>query len=99
MSRIAPIKTRLIEASLLKKGFTKDSTHHEMLWLEVREKRTSIRTRISHGEDEYDASLLKQMEKQLKLSGRRDFFLGLVKCPVSGQDYLGELRQRGELHI
>ncbi len=99
MSKMTPIKTRLIEASLLKKGFKKDNTHHKMLWLHIGDRRTSIHTRISHGEEEYGVSLLKQMHKQLKLRGRNEFFLGLLTCPTSGDQYLDELKQGGELRI
>src|SRR3972149_3791095 len=53
-----PRKTKVIRAALLKKGFIGDETHHEIFWLVVDGKKTSIRTRISHGAKEYGDELL-----------------------------------------
>jgi len=53
-----PRKTRAIRAALLSKGFMADDTHHEMFWLVVDGRKSSIRTRISHGVAEYGDNLL-----------------------------------------
>src|SRR5205807_6554339 len=89
--------TREIKQALLDKGFEEQSTHHEMYWLRVRGKRTSIRTRISHGKREYGDSLLAQMARQLKL--QRDEFEDLVDCPLTAEGYIALLVERGEIQL
>jgi len=54
--------------ALLKKGFNRHETHHTMLCLVVEGKKTSIRTRISHGQSKADDWLLRKIAKQLHLS-------------------------------
>jgi len=85
-------KTREIKSSLLVKGFQQESTHHEMYWLYISGKRTSIRTRISHGASEYDDKLLGLMAKQLKL--RRNEFDEFIECPLTIEEYLKLLIER-----
>jgi hypothetical protein len=88
-------KTKDIKTGLLAKGFEQEITHHEMYWLYVRGRRTSIRTRISHGAAEYNDKLLGLMAKQLKL--RRSEFDDLIECPLSGEDYTKLLAERGHV--
>jgi len=104
MSRLPPIKTSLIENSLLKKGFVKDNTHHKMFWLRVGNRNSRIYTRTSHGQKECDPSLLKAIQKQLKLRkddtflpNPNEFLRGFLECPVSGDEYVKKLRLLGEL--
>jgi len=92
-----PIKTLLIERSLLKKGFVKDNRHHKVFWLYDGDRKTTVHTQISHGKKEYDSGLLKAMQKQLRLTGHNEFFQGLLKCPVSGDQYLDKLRMQGDV--
>jgi len=78
-----------IESSLSKKGFRKDESHHHLYFLYVGGKRSSIRTKISHGSKykTYDVSLLSAMKKQLKfdsLNQLRDF----ISCTVTEKQYL-----------
>jgi hypothetical protein len=68
-----------------------------MYWLCVHGKRTSIRTRISHGAKEYGDSLLGEMARQLKLR-RRDFD-DLIDCPLTAEGYLGLLAKGGHLKL
>lgn len=86
-------KTDKLDKALTKKGFRKESTHHEMYWLFVGERRSEIRTRISHGKKEYGDPLLGQMAKQMKL--RRSQFDDFVECPLSQEDYINLLQQQG----
>jgi len=106
MSKLPPVKTRLIENSLLKKGFVKDNRHHKMFWLHVGNRNTSIYTRTSHGQKECDPSLLKAMQKQLRLTRDEkllprpnEFFRGFIECPVSGDQYVDKLKQLGRLSV
>jgi hypothetical protein len=78
-------KTSDMESSLLAKGFVRVDTHHEMYWLHVGGRKTSIRTRISHGMREYSDNLLSQMAKQLKL--KRKELDELIECPLSAEAY------------
>lgn len=88
-------KTKDIKKSLLAKGFQQESTHHEMYWFYIGEKRTSVRTRISHGATEYDDKLMGLMARQLKL--RRSEFDDLIKCPLSGEGYSKLLIEQGHV--
>lgn len=90
---MSPRPTRKIQASLLKKGFVEDDTHHCMFWLMVNGKRSRVRTRYSHGERECNDWVQGQMAKQLSLS--RKEFEDLIDCPLKRETFLGLLRDRG----
>jgi len=90
-------KTHIIRNALLNKGFQISERHHEMYRLHIGGKKTSIRTRLSHGSAECDDGLLGLMAGQLKL--RRRELNSLIDCPMSGEDYLGILLQRGYLKL
>ena len=92
---MTPRKTRDLERGLLGKGFARDNTHHEMYWLHVAGKRTSVRTRISHGAREYGENLLGQMARQVGL--RRGEFDDLIECPMTEDEYVGLLVERGRI--
>ena len=96
-NRLAPIKTRMIERSLLEKGYARGQSRHKKFWLRVGDRDTGIFTVISHGLDEYPVGLLKAMQKQLRLTGKTRLFQGLLDCSATGQQYLAELERRGEL--
>jgi tRNA/tmRNA/rRNA uracil-C5-methylase (TrmA/RlmC/RlmD family) len=95
---VSTIKTKDIESALLKKGFRRDYTHHEYLWLYVGGRKTNVRTRLSYGESEYGDSLLAQVKKQLGLSNKQQL-LDLVKCPLSHAAYVAILQQSGAITI
>jgi hypothetical protein len=86
-------KTKDIRKSLLVKGFQETNTHHEMYWLYVGTRKTSVRTRISHSESEYGDRLLNQMAKQVGLN--RAEFDELIECPLSRDEYVQLLKTRG----
>ena len=92
---MSPRRTRDLAAALLRKGFGRDNTHHEMYWLYVGGKRTSVRTRISHGAREYGDSLLGQMARQLGLT--RSEYDDLIECPMGGTEYVRLLTERGRI--
>jgi hypothetical protein len=85
-------KTRDLEAALTQKGFRPKEGDHTFYFLYVNEKKTSIRTKISHGIDEYGPGLLSQMSKQLHLPPQD--FHGFVECPISYRQYLHRLVQQ-----
>ena len=94
---MSTFKTRDIRKSLLDKGFEKNSSHHEMYWLHIEGRKTSVRTRLSHGSTEYGDNLLGQMAAQLRL--RRRQLDELVECPMSGKDYIDHLVRHGHVRF
>ena len=86
-----------IETSLSKKGFVLKQSHHRFYTLYIDGKRTSIRTRLSHGAKEYDDHLLGQMSKQVKLT--KEQVLELIDCPMSEERYKEILIDSGFVKI
>lgn len=94
-----PRKVKDIAAPLLKKGFVvKTSGHHAQYYLHVEGKKTHIKTYLSHGKgsNEYGASLMKAVKKQLcfKEDADAERFLD---CPMSAVQYVELLRRQGNL--
>ena len=87
------IKTNALASALLSKGFRRDNTHHQYLWLYVGGKKTSVRTCLSHGIPEYGDDLLAKVKKQLRVS--KPQLLDLVACPLSYDKYVAHLVQSG----
>ena len=83
-----------IERALLAKGFRYSNRDHRYLVLYVGDKPRNVRTKISHGGPDYGDSLLSQVQRQLRLPTKRTL-LDLIDCPMSGDDYLGILREQG----
>lgn len=92
-----PRKTRTMRAAFLSKGFIADETHHEMFWLVVGGKKTSIRTRISHGASEYGDQLLALMSRQIGLS--KSELYRLIDCPMNGEKLRTILVERGKVRM
>lgn len=92
-----PRKTRTMRSAFLSKGFISDETHHEMFWLVVGGKKTSIRTRISHGAKEYDDQLLTLMSRQIGLS--KNELYRLIDCPMDGERLKKLLVERGKVRL
>ena len=90
-------KARDIRQALTGKGFRVVEAHHEMLWLFVQGKKTSIRTRLSHGSSEYDDGLLGLMAKQLKL--KRGDLDRLIECPLTENEYVNGLINDGHVRL
>ncbi len=88
-------KTRDIAAALLKKGFEERSSHHKIFYLCICGKITGVHTFLSHGVNEYNADLLTKMRAQLHLSGKE--LDDLIRCPLSGEEYVTLLVERGVL--
>ncbi len=96
MLRLTVIKTRDIKSALLSKGFKVEESHHEFLWFYHNDKRTHIKTRISHGIEEYGPDLISAMKKQLKLNSKREIE-DLLNCPMKEAEYIELLMKNGEL--
>lgn len=87
--------TREIERALLRKGFAFRDNHHRFLHFLHHGEPTGLRTHLSHGVDEYGASLLAKVSKQLYLSKAE--LLRLIDCEMSGEEYAALLAERGIL--
>ena len=90
------IKTRKIALSLQNKGFEAEETHHTYFWFYHNDQRTHIKTKISHGSNEYGDNLLSAMQKQLKLNSKKEL-LDLINCPMSQEDYIRLLTNKNEI--
>lgn len=92
------MKTSKIAASLLKKGFVQKETHHSYYFLFVNGKKTSIRTRLSHGSKEYSSGLLSTMKKQLGMETMNELE-DFINCPMSGEAYVELLLKRNIIKL
>jgi predicted HD phosphohydrolase len=85
---VATYETEKFRKALLAKGFVEDTTHHHMYWYCLDGKKTSVRTRTSHGEKQFDDSLLSMRRKQLgNLS--KEQMIDFIECPFTAE----QLRQ------
>ena len=66
-----------------------------MFWFYDGKKKTSIRTRMSSGVREIDSHLINCMAKEVRL--RKDEFLALVECRLSGADYLKKMKEEQQI--
>ena len=94
---MSTISSKNIESALLSKGFRRDNTHHEYLWLYVDGKKTTVKTWLSHGIREYGDDLLAQVKKQLGIS--KNQLIALVHCPLGHADYVRHLRDTGRIIV
>lgn len=91
-----PRAKRLVEASLVAKGFQQANTHHRyFVYYTVAGVKTAVRTYTSQGSGEIDDYLLGQMSKQCKVT--KADFLQLVDCPLSQVGYEALLQQNGHI--
>jgi len=99
---MASRKARDIAGALLRKGFRRDDNHHKYYFLYVGDRKTSVRTKLSHGSEgsvEYGDKLLSQIQKQLRFGTDKKRFYGLLDCPMSGEEYLEYLRQNNHVRV
>jgi hypothetical protein len=94
---VKPRKAAEIQAALTLKGFRLDNTHHHFYWFFHGNRKTSIRTFVSHGIKEYGSSLLTNVRKQMKLAGNQlDEF---IDCDMSGEAYRELLIANGHIKV
>jgi len=92
---VSEVRVSRIATALRRKSFETYKSHHLMYWLVVKGQRTAIRTRISHGERKADDWLLGQIARQLHLSKQE--LEDLIDCPLSGEQYVRLMVERGHL--
>jgi hypothetical protein len=88
-----------IQSGLEAKGFRlAPARDHEYLHLYVQGRKTHVFTKLSRGTRyrDYGDALLKRVKQQLRLANLGEL-RDLVRCPMSGKDYVRLLYQRGEL--
>jgi predicted RNA binding protein YcfA (HicA-like mRNA interferase family) len=78
---------RDVEAALKRKGFQQDDgDHHWFFYWTSDGKKTTVRTKTSHGSTkDLGDGLLKEMAGQVRISKVQ--FLDLVDCPMSREQY------------
>lgn len=81
--------------NLLKKGFVRAvNKGDDHKWIElVHEGKVILHTKISHGSNELNDYLIKQMYTQCKLEKKA--FIQLASCTLSGPKYIEILKQSG----
>ena len=80
---------RKVEASLERKGFERDESHHHIfIYWALSGKKTTVRTRTSHSSKKktLDDWLLSQMAKQCGDLSKRNF-LNLVDCTLNREQF------------
>lgn len=86
--------TRDFEAALERIGFRRDKTHHTMFWYYDGERKTSLRTRTSQGEKEFNASMLSMRRKQIGNLSKEDF-LELLLGRMTAEQFRQHLIEQG----
>ncbi len=89
-------KSNKIIQALVKKGFKKDNTNHFYFWYYYNGKKTSLRTRVSHGINEYGSNLLGQVKIQMKLNDIQQL-LSFIDCDLKKKQYQSHLFNIGFL--
>jgi molybdopterin-guanine dinucleotide biosynthesis protein A len=93
---MAEIHISRFSGALVSKGFCRsEGKHHTMFHLVANEKRTSIRTRLSHGQRKVDDWLQRQIARELHIS-KRDL-LRFIDCEISQQEYVGMMIEKGHI--
>ena len=89
------LKRRKVQAALERKGFVKkDGRHKYLIYHTLSQKKTSVRTMISHGRGNADIGddLLHHMAQQCHL--QKTEFEDLIECPLSREDYEKKLYEK-----
>lgn len=92
------LEKKKVYKNLKKKGFVDATTKSDdHLYLEFSfEGKKYFKTKLSHGsKKDLDSFLIKQMSTQCKLS--KEDFADLVNCPLSQEDYIKILKEKGIL--
>lgn len=85
-----PLKTRDVKKALSSKGFKeKKERDHFYYFFYYKGKKTSIFTKISHGQREIGDNICSQMAKQTRLTNGQ--FRRLVDCHLTEEGYIDTL--------
>ncbi len=86
------MKKKEIEKIFRKLDLNVRSTGHQYGWLLVNGKKI-LRVHYSHGRGDIPGKVINKIRGQLKLS-KRDF-KDLIECPLTYEDYITILKQKG----
>jgi predicted RNA binding protein YcfA (HicA-like mRNA interferase family) len=87
------LRSRDVIRGLTKKGFQSVEGDHTHFILYVNGKKTSVRTKVSHGTREIDDFLISAMASQLKIDKKG--FKEYIDCQKSQEDYINQLKRDG----
>jgi len=79
-------KNSKIQRALLRKGFEKVNTDHKVLIFYHNNKKTSIHTKVSHGNKEISDQLIGRMANQISLT--KPQFEDVVDCHLQKKDLI-----------
>lgn len=94
---MGPRKTKDIKASLTNKGFVPEQRDHSFFFLYVEDRKSSIRTKISHSIKEYSTNLLSLVARQLHLSNKQ--LESFLDCPLGYDEYVSILQKKQKLQL
>ena len=90
--------TKDFEAALERLRFGRDKTHHNMFWYYDGERKTSLRTRTSQGEKEFNDSMLSMRRKQIgNLS--KEQFIALLQGKMTPEEFRQHLIEHDVIQI
>lgn len=89
---MATRRGREIQEGLTKKGFIAVQRHHTFLFLTVEGRKSSVHTKISHGNKEFGDNVLSLVARQLHISAKQ--LDDLLDCPLSREGYISLLREK-----
>ena len=87
------LKTRDVERSFLKKGFSEYNNDHKHFVFTYNGKIKSIRTKISHSHSEIGDILISKISNQTYMD--KDFLKKFVECTKTESDYIQMLKDKG----
>ncbi len=87
------LKPRVVESALTNKGFRRAVGDHMRFVFYHDDRKTEIRTMVSHNSREIGDELIHQMARQTRLT--KGDFVELVSCTLSEADYITRLRAAG----
>lgn len=89
-------KAKEVSSRLCSKGFTRnEDADHCQFFFSADGLKTTIRTKMSHGEREIGEALIQRMAKQLRLSKHE--LLDLVDCKMDKEIYLQLMIERDKV--
>lgn len=93
---MSSLKPRVVIAGLTSKGFKESEGDHRYLILYVNGIKQGIFTKVSRSNKrEISEDLIHLMAKQVRLT--KSQFLDLARCPMSEEEYIRILREKGEV--
>jgi hypothetical protein len=90
---VTQLKPRNVQNALTRKGFRQSEGDHARFIFYPGDRKTKIRTMLSHNSRDLGNELIHRMAVELRLT--KADFLNLVSCTLSGEQYILKLRENG----